>query len=87
MLASGYGDEGALSINADARVLGATVAAGATVHHDLADGHFAYLVIASGRVRIDDTEYGARDGAAIRGGGMLSIEAIEDAELVMVDSA
>ena len=87
VLASGYGDEGALSINADARVLGATVAAGATVHHDLADGHFAYLVIASGRVRIDGTEYGTRDGVAIRGGGMLSIEAIEDAELVMVDSA
>jgi redox-sensitive bicupin YhaK (pirin superfamily) len=86
VLASGYGDEGALVINADARVLGATVAAGATAHYELAEGHHAYLVPAIGRVRIDGTEYGARDGIAVRGGGLLVIEAIEDAELVMVDS-
>jgi redox-sensitive bicupin YhaK (pirin superfamily) len=87
VLASGYGDEGALLINADARVLGATVLAGATAAYTLAEGHHTYLVPASGRVRIDDTEYGARDGIAVRGGGLLVIEAIEDTELVMVDSA
>lgn len=87
VLASGFGDEGALSINADARVLGATIAAGTTAHYDLAPRNHAYLVIAGGRVRIDGTEYGARDGIAIHGEGTLGIEAIEDAELVMVDSA
>lgn len=87
VLASGFGDEGALSINADARVLGATIAAGTTAHYDLAPRNYAYLAIAGGRVRIDGTEYGARDGIAIHGEGTLGIEAIEDAELVMVDSA
>jgi quercetin 2,3-dioxygenase len=86
VLASGYGDEGALTINADARVLGATVAAGATAQYDLADGHHAYLVPATGRIRIDGAEYSARDGIAISGSGLLTIEAIEDSELVMVDS-
>ncbi len=86
VLASGYGEDGALSINADARVLGATIAAGASAQYDLADGHHAYLVPATGRVRIDGTEYGARDGIAVRGGGVLVVEAIEDSELVMVDS-
>ena len=86
VLASGYGEDGALTINADARVLGATVAAGATTHYDLEDGHYVYLVPASGRVRINGTDYGARDGIAIKGGGLLHIEAIEDTELVMVDS-
>ena len=87
VLASGYGEEGALVINADARVLGATVAAGATSEYELAEGNHAYLVPATGRIRIDDVEYAARDGIAIKGDGLLRIEAIEDAELVMVDSA
>jgi quercetin 2,3-dioxygenase len=87
VLASGYGEDGALAINADARVLGATVAAGTTVQYALADGHYAYLVPATGRVRIEGTEYEARDGIAVRGGGLLSIEAIDDTELVLVDSA
>lgn len=87
ILASGYGDEGALAINADARVLGATVRTGASVQYELADGHHAYLVPATGRIRIDGTDYGARDGIAISGDGLLTIEVIEDAELVMVDSA
>lgn len=86
VLASGYGDVGALSINADARVLGAKIAAGATAHYELADGNHAYIVVAGGRVRIDGTEYTARDGIAIRGAGVLRIAAIENAELVMVDS-
>jgi quercetin 2,3-dioxygenase len=87
VLASGYDEYGALSINANARVLGATLAAGATSQYELTEGHHAYLVPASGQVRIDGTEYGARDGIAISGGGVLHIKALEDAELVMVDSA
>jgi redox-sensitive bicupin YhaK (pirin superfamily) len=87
VLASGYGDAGALSINANARVLGATVVAGSMTQYELADGHHAYLVPATGRIRIDATVYDTRDGIAIRGKGMIVIEAIDDAELVMVDSA
>ncbi len=87
ILASGYGDEGALTINADARVLGATASAGETVEYDLDEGRHAYLVPATGRIRIDGQEFEARDGIAILGnGGTIAIEALEDAELVMVDS-
>jgi quercetin 2,3-dioxygenase len=87
VMASGYGEDGALPINADARVLGATVAAGATAQYELSEGHYAYLVPATGRVRIEGVEYATRDGIAITGGGVLRIEAVEDTELVMVDSA
>ncbi len=87
ILASGYGDEGALTINADARVLGATASAGETAEYDLDEGRHAYLVPATGRIRIDGQEFEARDGIAILGnGGTIAIEALEDAELVMVDS-
>ncbi len=87
VLASGYGEDGALAINANARVLGATVAAGASAEYELAEGNHAYLVLANGRIRINGTEYRPRDGIAIKGGGLIHIEALEDAELVMVDSA
>jgi quercetin 2,3-dioxygenase len=86
VLASGYGDQDALSINADARVLGATVAAGETLSYQLEPGRNAYLVAAKGRIRVNGVHGETRDGFALAGGGELTIEALEDAELVMVDS-
>jgi quercetin 2,3-dioxygenase len=86
VLASGYGEPDALSINADARVLGATVSAGETLSYDLSEARNAYLVAAKGRIRVNGVDAEARDGVALRGEGAVSIEALEDAELVMVDS-
>ena len=87
ILASGYGEDGALAINADARILGASMAAGETFSYDLESGRYAYLVVSKGRIRVNGSEGDARDGFAIRGDGVLIIEALADAELVMVDSA
>ncbi|SFF75086.1 hypothetical protein SAMN05518801_101229 [Novosphingobium sp. CF614] len=87
-LASGMaGDGDALPINADARVLGATIRAGDTVTYPTDPGRHVYLVAASGQVRIGDVEAGARDGVAITGVDAISVTAIEDAELVLVDAA
>ncbi len=86
VLASGYGDDGALSINADARVLGAKMAAGEVLTYDLEPDRHAYLVASKGRILVDGVAGDARDGFAIRGNGTLTIEALDDAELVMVDS-
>jgi quercetin 2,3-dioxygenase len=85
ILASGYGDADALEINADARVLGAKLAAGGNIEYSVEAPHHAYLVASKGRVRINDLEIAAGDGIAIQP-GKLYIEAIDDAELVMVDS-
>ena len=87
VLASGYGEADALVINANARVLGATAAAGDALTYTIEPGHHAYLVSAKGRVRINDVEGTVRDGFAITGGGTLTIHAMDDVELVMVDSA
>jgi quercetin 2,3-dioxygenase len=86
ILASGYGEDGALAINADARVLGATLSAGKTIEYRLDEGRHAYLVASKGRIRVNGIIGETRDGFAIKGEGMLTIEALEDAELVMVDS-
>lgn len=85
-LASGYGDDGALSINADARVLGATLKAGESVTHAVGDGRHAYLVPAVGAIDVDGTRFEARDGAALSGGQQVTITALDDAEIVLVDA-
>lgn len=86
-LASGFADDGdALPIRAEARVMGATLKAGETVTHAIGEGRHAYLVPATGAIEIDGTRFDARDGAALSGGQTVTITALDDAELVLVDS-
>ena len=85
-LASGFGDEGALPIRTDARVLGATLKAGESMTYDLGAGRHGYLVAATGEVEVNGVTLKARDGAAIRDEPVLTIRASADAELVLVDS-
>ncbi|AOR78051.1 MULTISPECIES: pirin family protein [Sphingomonadaceae] len=87
-LASGIaGDDDALHINAEARVLGATVKAGDTVTYATDAARHSYLVPATGRIRVGDVEANARDGVAITGLDTITVTALEDAELVLVDAA
>ena len=88
VLASGMaGDEDALPIRSNARVLGATVKAGASLTYATAPDRHAYLVPTSGRVQIGDVEVNARDGAAITGLDSFTVTALEDSELALVDAA
>jgi hypothetical protein len=85
-LASGLGDEGALPIQTPAKVLGATLKAGTSTTYRFEDGRVGYLVGAEGRFRVNGQEAKARDGVAIRDLPQVTIEAIEDSELVLVDA-
>jgi len=86
VLASGFGDEEALPIRTDARVMGATLGAGEVLSHEVGAGRHAYLVAATGSIEVDGVPARARDGVAL-GGGSYTIRATEDAELVLVDAA
>ncbi len=86
-LASGFDEDGALPIRTDARVLGATLKAGESTTYDLGEGRHAYLVAAVGEVSVNGVTLNARDGAAIKDEARLTITAVADAELVLVDSA
>jgi redox-sensitive bicupin YhaK (pirin superfamily) len=87
-LASGVeGDSDALPIRTDARVLGATLKAGESTDYALGEGHHAYLVPATGAIEINGVRLAARDGAAIRDEPVLTVTAIKDAEIVLVDAA
>lgn len=85
LLASGDPDDGALTINANAKVLGATVTAGEVIEIDANPARHLYLV-PSGHVRVNGVEAGPRDGVAITGESQVRIEAVDDSELVLVEA-
>jgi redox-sensitive bicupin YhaK (pirin superfamily) len=85
LLASGNAQDGALAINTDARILGATIKAGEAIELEASPDRHLYLV-PSGRVRVNGVAAQSRDGVAITGEDRLRIEADEDAELVLVDA-
>ena len=86
-LASGFAEDAdALPIRANARVLGATLKAGESVTHNVGEGRHAYVVSAVGAITVGDVRLDARDGAALSGGQSVTITALDDAEIVLVDS-
>jgi quercetin 2,3-dioxygenase len=88
VLASGMADDGdVLPIRANARVLGASLSAGQRTEYRLDPGRHAYLVPAKGLVDVNGVRIGARDGAAVEDVASLTVTALEDSDIVMVDTA
>ncbi len=88
VLASGTpSDRDALTIRADARVVGAALGKGETADYELAPGRHAYLVPSSGVVEVNGVRLEARDGAAIVDEPRLTVKALDDSDLVLVDAA
>lgn len=86
-LASGIAGDDALPIRADARVAGATLKAGETTEYRTEAGRHLYLVPATGRIEVNGVPVETRDGAAITGEESITVRALEDSELVLVDAA
>ena len=86
-LASGFSDDtDALPLRTRARVLGATLKAGEITDYELGRDRFGYLVPAKGAVEVNGVRLDAGDGAAIRDEPTLRVRALDDAELVLVDT-
>lgn len=86
VLASGSSDHDALPIRSDAKVLAATLAAGQTVTYEADPMRHLYLAAPSGHIRVNGQNAGPRDGIAITGEAAVTLEALDDAEVVMVDA-
>ena len=85
-MASGFGgDRDALPIRACARVLNAKLKIGESTEYVLREPRLAYLVPSTGTVDVNGVRIHARDGAAIEDVDIVTIRAIEDADVVMVD--
>ena len=80
------GDDEALPIGADARVLGAPLLAGPTVEYPLGPGRHGYLAPSRGAVLVNGHRVDTGDGIAAESEAALSITAEEDAEFILVDA-
>jgi redox-sensitive bicupin YhaK (pirin superfamily) len=86
-LASGYEDDGdALSIRANARVLGATLLTGQSISYPLPEGRAAYLAPATGVILVNGERLEAGDGVAIVGEPTIEIWSQDEAEIILVDT-
>jgi redox-sensitive bicupin YhaK (pirin superfamily) len=87
ILASGSPDaDDALPLRADAKVVAASIGIGQQITYQADPARHLYLVAPTGRIRVNGTDAQARDGIAITGEHQIVVEALDDAELVLVDS-
>lgn len=87
VLASGYPEDAeALPIRTSARLVAGTIRAGETVTYPLGAARKGYLVPATGRITVNGIEAGARDGVAIADEDTITITAMDEAEVVLVDT-
>lgn len=87
VLASGYPqDTDALPIRTDARLVAGTIRAGQSVTYPLGAERKGYLVAATGRISVNGIEANARDGLAIADEETITITALDEAEVVLVDT-
>jgi hypothetical protein len=88
VLASGLPSGGdALPLRADARVLGATLLAGARIEHELRGLRHAYVAPARGVVEVNGRRLAVGDGIAATDERRLAMVAQEDSELILVETA
>lgn len=88
ILASGFEDDAdALPIRTEARVAAATLKAGDTVDYPVGATRRAYLVASLGEIEVNGVKLSPRDGAAIAEEDVITIKALTDAEVVLVDAA
>jgi redox-sensitive bicupin YhaK (pirin superfamily) len=78
-------DRDAMPIRAGARVLNAKLEVGESIEHVLREARLAYLVPSTGTIDVNGVRIHPRDGAAIKDVDVLTVTAIEAADVVMVD--
>jgi len=78
-------DSGALPLHANAAVLAAKLAPGERATYRLEKGRAAYLVPATGDIKVNGVLAHMRDGIALHEEPEVEIEALGDAEIVLVD--
>ncbi|MEZ6042640.1 MAG: pirin family protein [Planctomycetaceae bacterium] len=92
LVASQNAENGSLLIHQDARIYLSKIDAGHKVKHELLPGRYAWLQVLRGLVVLNGTAFngitlGSSDGAAISDETILTIQANEDAEIMLFDLA
>ncbi|WP_339726905.1 pirin family protein [uncultured Gimesia sp.] len=87
LVASPQAEQGALLIHQDARIYLSQIDQGKTVTYELPEGRHAWLQVLRGAVVLNEVPLDTSDGAAVSDIGKLTIEATDNAEIMLFDLA
>ena len=87
LVAAPDGRDGAVKVHQDAELSIAVLSNGKELTYSLKPGRRAWLQVARGKATVNGTALEAGDGAAIADENMLTVRALEDAEILLFDLA
>ncbi len=79
------GRDGSMQTRAKANVFAATINNDERIEHDLGTIQRAWIQVAGGRVRLNDQLLNAGDGVAVEGGGKITLDRGEQAEILLFE--
>jgi redox-sensitive bicupin YhaK (pirin superfamily) len=85
LVAAPDGREGAVVVHSDAVVYAGLFDAGESAQLHLAKGRHAWVQVARGRVRVNDTELETGDGAAVSDEDSVRVEGVQSGEILVFD--
>jgi redox-sensitive bicupin YhaK (pirin superfamily) len=87
LVASPDAAQSSLLIHQDARIFLATLDEGREISHELATGRHAWLQVLRGSVTLIDQRLDTSDGAAVSDESLLTVQAVDTAEIMLFDLA
>jgi redox-sensitive bicupin YhaK (pirin superfamily) len=87
LIASPTGEQGSVKINADARLLVTQLAPGESLPIQLNPGRYAWLQVAKGAAKLNGHALAQGDGVGASDESKLTLEATEEAEVLLFDLA
>lgn len=85
LVASPTARDGSVRIHSDANVYSTLLHAGQRVEHELVKGRGAWVHVARGSARVNGEQLSAGDAASTEAPGILAIEGVDDAEVLLFD--
>ena len=85
LVGSRDGREGSVTIHQDADLYASLLGAEDAVSYELGDGRNGWVQVARGSVRLNGNELAAGDGVALKGAQSLTIDGLDDAEILLFD--
>jgi redox-sensitive bicupin YhaK (pirin superfamily) len=87
LLASPSGEKGSIALRADAKLYAAALGADTELSYELAPARAAWLHVARGALRVDDTPLSAGDAVAIERAAKITMQSASCAEALLFDLA
>jgi quercetin 2,3-dioxygenase len=87
LVGSRNGRDGSVTIHQDVDLYAAVLQAGESTEHSLAEERIAWIQVARGSVLVNGQALKAGDGLAVTSSGVLRLEGVENAEVLLFDMA